>query len=127
MTTILLVEDDVAVREVLHTVLERDAFTIVEADTGEEAMERLREARPDLVVLDLMLPGMDGLEVLRRLRAAEETARLPVVVVSARGTGGRQDALSAGADAYLAKPFSPLELLRAVEAGLEAQASPGAG
>jgi len=115
LATILVVDDDDGIRLVMKAILEQDGFTIVEAGDGESALEIALADPPDLIFLDLMMPGIDGIEVLKRLRADERTAKVDIVVVSARGAEGRPDAMAAGADDYFEKPFSPLALLQTVE------------
>lgn len=112
---ILIVDDDPTIRAVMRAVLEREGFVIHEAEDGEAALARCREQVPDLVFLDLSMPGMDGLEVLRKLKADERTSSARVVIVTARGEQERAAGLEAGAAEFFAKPFSPLSLLRTVE------------
>ena len=123
MARILVVDDDEGVRVVMRAILEQDGFTIEEAASGEAALDAVRDGPTDLVLLDLMMPGVDGYEFLRRLRGEPATAATPVVVVSAKGADGREDALAAGADDYFEKPFSPLALLRVVERTLGPEAA----
>ncbi|MFJ9908921.1 response regulator [Streptomyces sp. NPDC101152] len=108
MAAILLIEDDPLVRRGLQLALPRHGHDIRTADTGEDGLHAFRSSTPDLVVLDLMLPGIDGFEVCRRIRAAGET---PVIIITARGddfdvVGG----LEAGADDYVVKPAQPTVL-----------------
>jgi len=119
---ILVVDDDPKIRGLVRTYLERDGHRVVEAADGPAAVAALGSERPSLVVLDLMLPGIDGLTIIRDLRAALGTApdRPLVLVLSARGlTSDRIEGLSVGADDYLAKPFSPAELALRVRRLLE--------
>ncbi|WP_251017024.1 response regulator transcription factor [Streptomyces sp. ISL-1] len=118
MHNILVVDDDPTVAEVVTGYLERAGFTVARAADGPQAL-RLAAARlPDLVVLDLMLPGMDGLEVCRRLRAGAPAA-VPVIMLTARGDeDDRILGLEVGADDYVTKPFSPRELVLRVESVL---------
>lgn len=114
--TILLADDETHLRTLVRTTLEDPRYRIVEASNGTAALELARRERPDLVVLDLMMPGLTGLEVLERLRVEPDTARVPIVMLTATGQEkDRVRALALGADAYLVKPFSPLELLQTVE------------
>ena len=116
MTTVLVVDDDPTVTEVLSRYLEREGIDVRVAATGEEALRLADGVPPDLVVLDLMLPGITGMDVLRRLRA---TVAVPVVVLSARGTEtDRVAGLDLGADDYVAKPFSPREVAARVRSVL---------
>ena len=106
---ILVVDDDPKIVALVRTYLERERFGVVTASDGPAALRAIEQHRPRLVVLDLMLPGLDGLAVIRRARALGET---PILILSARGsTGDRILGLSEGADDYLPKPFSPAELV----------------
>ena len=106
---ILVVDDDPKIVALVRTYLERERYPVVTAADGHAALRAIEEHRPRLVVLDLMLPGLDGLAVIRRARTLGET---PILVLSARGsTGDRILGLSEGADDYLPKPFSPAELV----------------
>ncbi|MET0771550.1 MAG: response regulator transcription factor [Candidatus Limnocylindrales bacterium] len=127
---ILVVDDDAKIRRLVRTYLERDGPRVVEAADGPTAVAALRRARPALVVLDLMLPGIDGLSIIRDLRASGRPAaeRPPILVLSARGlTSDRIEGLSVGADDYLAKPFSPAELALRVRRLLERAGASGSG
>jgi DNA-binding response OmpR family regulator len=117
---ILLIEDDPLVRRGLQLALCRHSHDVRTADTGEDGLRELRSSRPDLVVLDLMLPGIDGLEVCRRIRAAGD---VPVIILTARGddfdvVGG----LEAGADDYVVKPAQPTVLDARIRAVLRRSA-----
>jgi len=123
---ILVVDDEPGVRRLLHANLVARGYAVTAVETGEEALARLDEDAPDLVVLDLMLPGLSGLDVCRGLRAASP---VPILVLSAHGEEQTKvEALDLGADDYLTKPFSVDELLARVRALLRrpAPASPGA-
>lgn len=111
----LIVEDHPTMREALRLVLESEDLEIVEAGDGTTALELARRDPPDLVLLDLHIPGTSGEEVLAALKADPSTARARVIVVTATGEEGRARALAVGADAYFTKPFSPSALLQAVE------------
>jgi CheY-like chemotaxis protein len=114
--TVLLCDDEAVLRQLVRATLGVGEYRILEASDGDEALHLLREHRPDLVVLDMMMPGRSGLEVLRELRSDSDLARTPVVMLTARAREADQEAAAeAGADRYLAKPFSPLELLSVVE------------
>jgi DNA-binding response OmpR family regulator len=124
---ILVVDDEPNIREVVELYLRRDGHTVVAAADGEEALRLYQQTEPDLVVLDLMLPKVSGLEVCRRIQASE---RVPVVMLTARGEEeDRIVGLGIGADDYVVKPFSPRELAARVEAVLrrvnEARAGSG--
>ena len=119
MARILVVDDDHTVREVVVSYLRAGGHQVTDVEDGEQALKLMREEPADLVVLDLMLPGIDGLEVCRRLRAAPEWAALPVVMLTARGEDvDKIVGLELGADDYLAKPFNPRELLARIRAVL---------
>lgn len=128
---ILVVEDEADIRELLRYSLVQEGYAVEEAGDGAEALDRVTRRAPDLVMLDLMLPRMSGLELCRRLRANPETARLPVIVVTAKSAEvDRVLGLEMGADDYVVKPFSPREvvarvkaLLRRASAALEPQAA----
>ena len=108
MTKVLVVDDEPTIREVVVSYLEREGFTTLEAADGNRARELLETDSPDLVVLDVMLPGTDGLELCRWIRSR---SRLPVIMLTARGEeSDRIVGLELGADDYVTKPFSPREL-----------------
>ena len=122
---VLIVEDEPDIRELLAFHLERDGYQISRATTGPEALRQVRTTPPDLVVLDLMLPEMDGLEVCRRLRADSATATLPIIMLTAKGDEvDRVVGLEIGADDYIVKPFSPKELIARVRAVLRRSRAP---
>src|SRR5712671_5069920 len=113
---VLVVDDDTALADVVRRYLTREGFAVEVAGDGESGLERALATLPDLVVLDLMLPGLDGVEVCRRLR---QTAPIPVVMLTARGEEeDRIAGLDLGADDYVTKPFSPRELTARVKAVL---------
>ena len=117
--TILVVEDEQDIRDLVRFHLEQEGYAVREADSGERALAQVASERPALIVLDLMLPGTDGLEVCRRLRAAEPTATLPIIMLTARAEElDRVLGLEMGADDYVGKPFSPKELVARVRAVL---------
>ncbi|MGH7950267.1 MAG: response regulator [Candidatus Binataceae bacterium] len=114
---VLVVEDESDIRELIKFNLEREGYNVDEAGDGAQAMERIRRRQPDLVVLDLMLPGMPGLEICRQIRANPEISHLPVLIVTAKGTEvDKVLGLEIGADDYVVKPFSPRELVARVKA-----------
>jgi len=127
MATVLLIDDDAELTRLVGDYLARDGFTVATAADGTKALGRIIETRADIVVLDIMMPGPDGLEVLRRIRA--ETA-VPVLMLTARGDeDDRIKGLDLGADDYLAKPCSPRELasrLRAILRRAQGDGSPQA-
>ena len=114
---ILIVEDETSIAEVLQYNLEQQGFRIEICDRGDDALERIRAKPPDLMILDLMLPGLDGLDLLREVRRQQNTAGLPVLVLTAKGEEvDRIVGLELGADDYIPKPFSPRELVLRVKA-----------
>jgi CheY-like chemotaxis protein len=114
--TVLICDDEEVLRALVRATLDDGAYRVIEAEDGDQSLELAREARPDLIVLDMMMPGRSGLDVLRELRSDPELAAIPVVMLTARArVSDRDAALAAGADRYLAKPFSPLELISVVE------------
>ncbi|WP_242427160.1 MULTISPECIES: response regulator transcription factor [unclassified Streptomyces] len=123
---VLVVDDDPTVSEVVAGYLGRAGFVVRLAADGPAALRAAEDARPDLVVLDLMLPGMDGLEVCRRLRAREDGGRpVPVIMLTARGDeDDRILGLEVGADDYVTKPFSPRELVLRVRSVLRRASAP---
>jgi len=122
---LLVVDDDREIRSLLAQFLTRHGFRVTGAKDGVEMMRTLDTARVDLIVLDLMMPGEDGLSLCRRLRASPETAQTPVIMLTAMGEEtDRIVGLEMGADDYLAKPFSPRELLARIKAVLRRAAAP---
>jgi two-component system, OmpR family, alkaline phosphatase synthesis response regulator PhoP len=114
---VLIVEDDADIRELIRYNLAQEGFVVEEAADGAQALERVRRRVPDLMVLDLMLPGMPGLEICRQMRAGRDTAHLPILIVTAKGTEvDKILGLEMGADDYVVKPFSPRELVARVKA-----------
>ena len=129
MAKILVVDDEPNIREVVGLYLRQDGHAVVVAADGEEALRLYRQARPDLVVLDLMLPGLSGLEVCRRIQGER---RVPLIMLTAKcEEEDRIVGLGVGADDYIVKPFSPRELVARVAAVLrrvnEASAGPANG
>ena len=116
---VLLVEDEPAQREILRYNLEAEGFAVVSACDGEEAMERVAEGLPDLILLDWMMPHVSGLEVCRRLRARPETKGSPILMLSARSEDvDKVRGLETGADDYIIKPYSVAELMARLRAHL---------
>ena len=117
--TILAVDDEKDILELLTVNLTREGFRVDTAASGEKALEKADSERPDLILLDLMLPGIDGLEVTRRLKRNDRTRRVPIFMLTAKG--GEADVvtgLELGADDYMAKPFSPRILIARIKAVL---------
>jgi two-component system phosphate regulon response regulator PhoB len=114
---ILIVEDEGPLVTLLRYNLEREGFAISEASDGEEALLRAAEDRPDLILLDWMLPLLSGIEVCRRLRRLPDTATVPIIMLTARGEENDMvRGFDCGADDYITKPFSPVELIARVRA-----------
>jgi two-component system phosphate regulon response regulator PhoB len=115
--TILVVEDEADLTLMMRYNLEAEGFRVLAAHDGDEAAELMRETPPDLILLDWMLPGLSGLELCRRWRAREETARVPIIMITARGEEEeRVRGLATGADDYVVKPFSIAELQARINA-----------
>ena len=115
--TILIVEDETDLSELMRYNLEAEGFRIVSAESGDEAVERIRDGVPDLILLDWMLPGLSGIELTRRWRSRDETVRTPIIMITARGEEEeRVRGLATGADDYVVKPFSMPELVARIQA-----------
>jgi len=114
---VMVIEDEKEIRDLVRYNLERSGYHVATAGDGEQGLQRLFESRPDALVLDLMLPGRSGMEVLREVRAEPATRELPVLVLSARSAEmDKLEGFEHGADDYLTKPFSPRELVARVKA-----------
>jgi two-component system alkaline phosphatase synthesis response regulator PhoP len=116
---IVVIEDEEDIRELIRYNLEKDGYRVLAARSGEEGISLVRSAIPDLVMLDLMLPGIDGLQVCREIKADEKLKDIPIVMVTARGD--EPDVVSGlelGADDYVSKPFSPKVLVARVKTAL---------
>ena len=125
-TAALLIDDDARLGALLAEYLGKHEIEVAVAGDGPRGLAALRKSRPDLVLLDLMLPGMDGLDVCRKIRATAEWSGLPVIMLTAKGEDvDKVVGLEVGADDYLAKPFNPRELLARIRAVLR-RASPAA-
>ena len=112
---ILIVEDHPTMREAMKLVLEHEGFVIRETGDGTNALAMVRDQPPDLMFLDLNIPGVGGADVLSRMKADPATKHVRIIIVTATGEEGRDYVLSLGADEYFTKPFSPTTLLRTVE------------
>jgi len=122
---ILVVDDDPQIRRVMKATLVGHSYEVMEARTGEEALERLPQEMPNLVLLDMNMPGMGGLETCRAIRAGSD---IPVIILSVRNTEkDKVAALDAGADDYVTKPFGIEELLARIRAALRRSSSPEGG
>ncbi len=121
---ILIADDEAEIRNVLHLYLEIDGYEVVEAENGLEALEKIRREQPDLVILDIMMPGLDGYRVLRNIR---EQNNIPVIMLSAKDTDADKIlGLDLGADDYITKPFGPLEAVARVNSNIRRFYSLGA-
>jgi two-component system phosphate regulon response regulator PhoB len=126
--TVLIVEDEPEIRELLSFTLGRAGFRVLEAASGEEALQRLDGALPGILVLDWMLPGMSGVDLARRLRRDPHTAELPIIMLTARGEeADKLRSFDCGVDDYVTKPFSPRELIARVKALLRRSGTPESG
>ncbi len=125
MTKILIVDDEANIRMLLKFNLEKAGYQVVEADNGKKALELVAEENPQLVLLDLMLPGIDGLEVCRQLKSSPSSSCLPIIMLTAKGEEvDKVLGLELGADDYLTKPFAPRELLARIKAVLRRSTIP---
>lgn len=122
---ILIADDEAEIRDVLRLYLEKDRYEVAEASDGVEAMEKLRKEKPDLVILDIMMPGLDGYRVLRNIRGENN---IPVIMLSAKDTDSDKIlGLDLGADDYITKPFAPLEAVARVNSNIRRFYALGAG
>jgi DNA-binding response OmpR family regulator len=121
---IMIVEDHPTMREAMRLILEHEGFEIREAPDGAAALAMARAQPPDLMFLDLNIPGTSGADVLSELKGDPATRSVRVIIVTATGEEGRDFVLSLGADEYFTKPFSPTALLRTVERVLQGEAKP---
>jgi len=113
--SILIVDDEAMTRNLLRLMLERDGFEIVEAEDGEQAIEMIQAQRPDVVIMDVMMPNMDGFTACQHLRNQIETANLPIIMLSARTQiEAVRAGLQAGANRYMTKPISKPELVNTI-------------
>ena len=116
---VLVIDDEPAMHKLLKVILEADGFELVGPEEHGKADSYIRKKRPDLIILDIMMPEVDGFEILRGLKGDEETSRIPVIVLSVLNMEEDiERALSLGADLYLTKPFDPSDLLEAVRSVL---------
>jgi DNA-binding response OmpR family regulator len=112
---VLLIEDEPHIAEAIRFILSRDGWHVSTHANGQDAVAQVHATRPDVLILDVMLPGASGFEVLSQLRAMPETARLPILMLTAKGQGrDREAAERAGADMFITKPFSNAEILASV-------------
>lgn len=123
---ILVVDDEVYILHILEFSLAMEDYDVLTASSGEQALQKIEEERPDLVVLDILMPGMDGFEVCRRVKTDERLADIPIIFLSAKEQrADRAFGLSLGASAYISKPFSPQKLIEEIQAVLERSDAPG--
>ena len=116
---VLIADDDPDILSLVSLRLKKSGFGVVTAADGEEALRAVREHRPELAIVDVRMPKMDGLELIRRIRADDESSEMPIIVLSARvRDGNRAEGFEAGADEYVKKPFSPRQLVDLVRAKL---------
>jgi len=113
---ILIVDDSKSIRKLLSVVLKNGKHVIIEAGDGNEALEKARNERPDLILLDVIIPGKDGIRVCREIKADKRTKDIPVIVITSDTSDEtRQKAISSGAAAFITKPFEPKEIREAVK------------
>lgn len=113
---VMIVDDEAHIVELVRVCLEDTDYEIIEAYDGLEALDKVFNEKPDLILLDIMLPKMDGYEVCKNLKAKEDTRSIPVVMLTAKGQEvDKVKGFQSGADSYLTKPFSPLRLLTELE------------
>lgn len=128
MTTVLIVDDEPQIRRALSLNLSARGFEVLEAATGEDALATARARLPDLVLLDIGLPGMDGIRVLRVLRALRDETNVAVIMLSVRDDErSKTEAFEAGADDYVTKPFDMTELVERIGAALRVHADRSRG
>lgn len=113
---VLIVDDESHIVELVRVCLEDTDYEIIEAYDGQEALDKARSEKPDLILLDIMLPKMDGYEVCKNLKTDDSTKSIPVVMLTAKGQEvDKVKGFQSGADSYMTKPFSPLRLLTELE------------
>ncbi len=123
--TVLIVDDDPRLRELIRVHLEYDGMTVIEAATAEEGLRALEADPPDLVMLDVMMPGIDGWEMLRRMRERHGIESLPVMMFSGKTEGGVEKATAGGAQAFVGKPLDPIGLVEQAKAMLRVRVTMG--
>ena len=123
---ILVVDDEIYIAHILEFSLGMEGYEVITATCGNDALALADQKDPDLIVLDIMMPDMDGYQVCKRLRADDRFAELPIILLSGiHGSADRQEGLEVGASAYLTKPFRPMELIEQVHDLLEGSFSHG--
>ncbi|WP_251975870.1 phosphate regulon transcriptional regulator PhoB [Salinicola avicenniae] len=124
--TVLIVDDEPAIREMIAVALEMADYQVLEADNAQTAHAIALDRKPDLMLLDWMMPGVSGIELARRLKREEATAEMPIILLTAKGEeDNKVQGLEAGADDYITKPFSPRELVARLKAVLRRATPPG--
>jgi DNA-binding response OmpR family regulator len=122
---ILVVDDEAYIVHILEFSLGMEGYEVVTAFDGEEAIVKAERENPDLIVLDIMMPKLDGYETCRRLKATDKTKRIPIILLSAKGRSMDQKVgLEAGADEYITKPFSPRKLVERISTHIGAPRTP---
>ena len=122
---LLIIEDEPDLRELLSFTLSREGYDVMEAETAETALQMLDSKLPDLAIVDWMLPGMDGIELVKRLRRDDVTEDLPIIMLTARGEEpDKLKSFDVGIDDYISQPFSPRELLARIKALLKRSGTP---
>ncbi len=117
--TVLIVDDEPMTRKLLRLMLTRADYQVIEASDGREALDMVANYNPDAVLLDVMMPGMNGYAVCMRLRSQEKTAQLPIIMLSARGDNeGMRQALEVGATQFMNKPITPMVLIEQLQKAL---------
>ncbi len=116
MNQIIVIEDEPDIQQLIHSILTANGFEVIRASTGEEGLVLASKLKPDLIILDIVMPGLSGLEVLRLLKSKKTTKNIPVIIVSALNRDvDRKYAEDYGADAYVPKPFTISEILIEVD------------
>lgn len=124
MAKILVVDDDTKIQMVIRLMLQKKGYEVKCASSGLEAFQEIPEFKPDLIMLDVMMPGMDGYEVCRKLKSSEHTKNIPVIMLTALGMGEDfEKAIENGADWYIVKPFNSRQLLSRVSMLLDGEKS----
>jgi DNA-binding response OmpR family regulator len=124
MKKVLIVDDDPDIRTLYRLVLRQEGLEVIEADSGQDALDKVQAEAPSLVLLDIMMPGIDGYEVCRRLRADPRTARLPVLMFSAKGTSAdRKNGYQVGANDFIVKSAGPRALVARIRSLLSGSLS----
>jgi len=116
LRTVLIADDEHNIRHILDFSLNAEGFDVIPAHNGEDALMLARENQPDLIILDVMMPGKGGIETCRELKKDPETAHIPVILLTARATkADREAGAEAGANDYITKPFSPQKVIQTVQ------------